>query len=103
MGVVALPRDVVDPDLMTKLNPDRIRDEAGQEMLAKHLAGQLAAEVLPGPLVVHLVGAVHPVEEVGNPSGPSLGEGDANLGKVLITRDHKQSRKRRCRCSSAAG
>ena len=52
-------------------------------MLSEHLAGQLATEVLTRPLVVHLIGAVHPVEEVGNPTGPTLGEGDAKIGKCL--------------------
>ena len=56
--VVALPRDVVDPDEVPQLYADRVGDEAGQEVLAENLARQLVAEVLAGPRVVHVVRAV---------------------------------------------
>ncbi len=52
-------------------------------MLAEHLAGEAAAEVLLGPGVVHLVGAVDPVEEVGDPAGAALGQRDAQVGVGL--------------------
>ena len=55
---------------------DRVGDEAGEEVLAEHVARQPVAEVLSGPEVVHVVGAVEPVEEVGDPAGAALGQRD---------------------------
>jgi hypothetical protein len=52
-------------------------------VLAEHLAGQPAPEVLQGPGVVHLEGPVDPVKEVGNPSGPPFGQGHPQIGEVL--------------------
>ena len=52
-------------------------------MLAEHLAGQPAPEVLLRPGAVHLVGAVDPVEEVGDPAGAALGQGDPQVGVGL--------------------
>ena len=78
--VVGLPAHVVDADAPAQLDADRVADEAGEEVLAEHLAGEAAAEVLLRPGVVHLVGAVDAVEEVGDPPGAALGQGDAQVG-----------------------
>jgi hypothetical protein len=83
VGVVALPGDVVDADLVPQLHADGVGDEAGEEVLPEHLARQLVAEVLAGPEVVHVVGAVDAVEEVGDPAGAALGQGDAQVGELL--------------------
>ena len=83
MGIVHFPADVVDADHLPVLHADRIGDEAGHEVFAEDLAGQLAAEVLMGPRRVHLVGAVHPVQEVRDPAGAALAQGDLQ-GRVLL-------------------
>ena len=44
-----IPADVVDADLIAQRHPERIADEAGQEVLPEHPGGQLAAEVQQGP------------------------------------------------------
>ena len=77
------------PISLRSRDADRVGDEAGQEVLAEHLAGQLAAEVLPRPGRVHLVGAVEPLEEVRDPAGAALGQGDLDVREVL---DHAGTR-----------
>jgi hypothetical protein len=64
-------------------DPDRVGDETGQEVLAEHVAGHPVAEVLPCPGAVHVVGAVEPVEEVRDPAGAALGEGETDVGVLL--------------------
>src|SRR5258705_979247 len=48
--VVALPRDDVDPDLVSQLQRGLVGDIAGQRMLTEHIAGQLVPEVAAQPL-----------------------------------------------------
>ncbi len=72
VGIVHLPCDVLDADLVSELDADRIGDEAGQEVFAEDVARQPVAEVLARPEVVHVIGPVDPFEEVGDPAGPSL-------------------------------
>jgi hypothetical protein len=81
--VVELPRDVVDADDVTQLYAHRVDDEAGEEVLAEHLARPFSAEVLARPRRVHVVGAVEALEEVRDPSGAALGERELDVGIVL--------------------
>ena len=66
-----------------QLDADRIADEAGQEVLPEHLAGEPAAEVLQRPGAVHLEGPVDPREEVGDPPGAAFGQGHPQVREVL--------------------
>ena len=77
--VVGFPRDVVDTDLLAQLDSDRVADEASQEVLAEDLTRQTSAEVLQRPRAVHLEGAVDAIEEVRDPTGATLGQGDAHI------------------------
>ena len=72
--VVGFPADVVDADLVAQRHPDVIGDEAGQEMLAEHLRGLLASEVLTRPRRMHLIGAVGTLKEVRDPAGAAFGQ-----------------------------
>src|SRR5271167_222521 len=81
--VIAFPGDVVDADVVSQFDANRIGDEAGEEAFAEHLAGQLGTEVLTGPQVMHLVRAVDPVGEVRDPAGAALGQGEAQVGELL--------------------
>ncbi len=45
--------------------------------------GTTVAEVLPGPEMVHVVGAIEPIEEVRDPTRTALGQRDANGGELL--------------------
>ena len=84
MRVVALPaRSLSMPMRWRSCDADRVGDEAGQEVLAEHLARQLVAEVLAGPQAVHVVGAVEPLEEVGDPAGAAFGQREADVGELL--------------------
>lgn len=69
MGVVAFPCDVVDADLVAELQPDRIGDEAREEVLAKDITRQATAEFLAGPGMVHVVAAPS------TPGGPRVAWG----------------------------
>ena len=71
------------PMMCAELHADRVDDEAREEVLAEHLARQLAAEVLTGPRAVHVVGAVEAVEEVRDPAGAALGERELDVGELL--------------------
>ena len=90
--VVGFPADVVDADVVAQLDPDMIGDEAGQEVLAEHLRGLLAFEVLARPRRMHLVGAVRSFEEVGDPARcrPRTGA-TLRSGYFLIGLDHNRS------------
>ena len=81
--IVGLPGDVVDSDAVAHGDADRVTDEAGEEVLTEDLAREPAAEVLQRPGPVHVVGPVHPLEEVGDPAGAAFGERHAQVGKVL--------------------
>src|SRR6185312_11735014 len=50
-GVVALPGDDVDADLVPQLQRRLVGYVAGQRVLTKHIAGQLVAEVAAQPLL----------------------------------------------------
>src|ERR1700683_3224503 len=58
VGVVALPGDVVDVQVVPVLDPERVVDEARDDTVLEDLARELVTEVLPGPLVVVLVDVV---------------------------------------------
>ena len=47
--VVLLPADVVDADLVAQREPDRVGDEAREDVLAEHVGRHPVAEVLAGP------------------------------------------------------
>ena len=75
-GIIHFPTNVVDADLMAQSHTNRVGDETGEEIAAEHFAGQHVAEILTSPKMVHVVGLVGPVHEIGNPAGTSLGKGD---------------------------
>ena len=81
--VVLLPADVVDTDVVAQLEPDRIGDEAREDVLAEDISRRAIAEILPRPEVMHVVGAVDAIEEIGDPAGSAFGERDAHVGELL--------------------
>ena len=78
--VVDLPRDRVDADLVAQLDADAVLHEARDDVLAEHVARELPAEVLSGPTVLLLVGAVDALEEIRHPPDAALGEADLQAG-----------------------
>ena len=57
-------------------------DEAGDDVLVEHLARQLVAEVLAGPVVVALVVVIDSLEEVRDPADAALGQGDLEVREL---------------------
>src|SRR5437588_4454544 len=82
VGVVALPGDVVQVQVMAVLHPEGVVDEAGDDLLVEDLRRQLSAEVLVRPHVVVVVHVVDPLEEVRDPSDAAFGKGDLEVGKL---------------------
>ena len=87
MGVVALPRDVVDVQELTALDTEGVVDEAGDDAVLEDLARQLVAEVLTGPLAVVLVDVVDALEGVGDPADAALGEGEVQV--LVLAQDRR--------------
>jgi len=81
--VVALPGDGVETDYAARLDADGVVDEAGDHVLAPHLARLAALEVLVRPGVVVLVHVVGALEEVRDPADAALGQRDLQL-RVLL-------------------
>ena len=52
-------------------------------VLAEHIRGSAVTEVLTGPRVVYLVGAIETIEEVGDPARAALRERDMQRGELL--------------------
>src|SRR6202020_2276901 len=73
--VVALPRNDVDADSVAKLQPGRVGDVAGQDVVAEHVRGLLAPEIILEPSLVLEV-AIGTVQVEGDPADAALGEGD---------------------------
>src|SRR5580692_7795633 len=72
MRVIALPGDVVDPYVVTKLDPRPVVDEARDDLPAEDVAWQAVTQVLPGPNALPRVPTVHPLQKVGYPPDPTL-------------------------------
>src|SRR5580700_9890309 len=81
MGVVALPRDVVDADPIAQQQARGVGEVAGEDVVAEGLRRELAAEVAVQPLLVVEV-AVDAVEVEGDPADPALGQRDLELGET---------------------
>ena len=60
--VVALPRDVVDVEVLAAVDAEGVVDEARDDAVLEDLAREHVAEVLARPLVVVLVDVVDPLE-----------------------------------------
>ncbi len=89
MGVVALPGDGVDADAVAQLEPGRVGDVAGQDVVAEHIRRELAAEVVVQPRLVAEV-AVGPVQIEGDPADATLGEGDLEIREPPQRRSEQQ-------------
>ncbi len=81
MRVVAFPGDHVDANFVSVLQPERVVDETGHDLLAEHVAGQFVAEILMGPSLVVPIYVVRALEEIGYPADPALGECKFEVGK----------------------
>src|SRR5258705_7566678 len=79
--VVALPRDDVDPDLVSQLQRGLVGDIAGQRMLTEHVAGQLVPEVAAQPPLVGVV-PVAAIQIERDPTDAALGERKLQIGIV---------------------
>ena len=74
MGVVALPRDHVDADVVAVLEAEFVVDEAGDDLFPEEFARKLVAEVLVGPGLVVFVDVVGAFQQIGDPADAPLGE-----------------------------
>ena len=80
--VVGLDADAVGADLARLARAEVVLDEAQDHALHEHLARQLAAEVGERPRLVHLVGVVDALEEVGDPADPAFRQRDRHVGEL---------------------
>src|ERR1035437_4239757 len=75
--VIAFPGDHVDVELVATLEAVGVGDEARDDVLEEHLAGELVTKVLVSPGAVLGINAVDPLEEIGNPADAAFAEGDS--------------------------